>query len=1158
MSSIKRYPHHHQPPSAQFYLTKDSSKPSWTEDGGGKDELEGDEENLLDGEVPPGEELPQAFSLSLKNLDVDPYLRLQKEEADTWANSIPPGVHSALKPHEAKRQEHIYEFIMTEKHHCQLLKVIQRVFCEGMVSCLDMKPELLDRLFPQLDNLISIHFQFLRQLRAVQDCGTVIPSIADVLLNQFNAEAAVHWQTAYGAFCSQHTQAVNLYKDLLKTDRRFQEFVQHSSQNPLLRKMGIPECILTISTRITKYPLLIEPLIKTAKDRPEERQKLDICHQLVKSILVDVNGQVAEKERAQRLIEIYNKLDAKSYLQVDGRKFKKSDFLMENRKLLFEGVCTLTHPQLAGNGPVNARGNRSPAPTPVNLVILSDVLVFLQESSQKYVFVSPENRAGIIPVHTLLAKKVGSDNKALQIISTLGDGEEPDVYEVAIMQPRDRQDWINGIRRAVDMSGGGSLAESSLEIEMEKARRILDIKYMRMKQRVGELRERDMDLARTMEAKMATYAEIFEELGIKEKLPEIEYSKLVQERSAAAAEQTAEDVLKEINAALQISSTLPGGARASDAHHASSTDNNDDDNNLLVNVESSPVGGGAVGSTESGGGGGEDVVDNENVVAVAQLTHHLNNILCIVSEKFTSQNGLKVEVNEWKEKAALGLGRYKHNQQLEQLRTQQDQLTEERQVWATMKQEQERDFRTKQEQLAKLQASLEQEKKDVEQQRDKLYRKLEALKAQGIDISPNMTVIGAGQPSSQQPEHHFIMEVRKAVPSPSSSTGGGGGNSGSGSAETARKSGGNTGGGTGSNSPSISSSSSQLLTVNSSSNINSGGASVGGSLSSASAASTSSLLMQQAAANNGGNNSNSGNTAASLVNQNLLSATIQTKGEVVEVKQQIPSKLAKLSLAGGNKNREKKTSSVTRPSVSNLQQQQGGGAASGAGGSNNSSSSSSGGGGGGSTSGGTQQLLPYKLSESEKKISTGNLLPGGSNATGGGSSSSGVSPKGYQKLSSSSFAEDRVGRSAYRGGGGGAGSHTAGGDDHHHHHSSSQHARTGSSPAAMSGRPMSSNTLPKLSQPRGAMSTTGSAAAAASSSSGGGSADMSSPASGSDGGGSSSSSRHHHHHHSSSQQHPHHSSSQQQHPHHSSSQQQQQPMVHRVNYSDSGEEVFFF
>ena len=208
---------------------------------------------------------------------------------------MPEGVASALKQHEAKRQEHIYEFIITEKHHCQLLKVIQKVFCEGMTTYLDMKPELLDRLFPQLDTLISIHFDFLRQLRERQDSTAVIPTIADILMNQFGREEnAVRWKAAYGAFCSQHSDAVSIYKDILKTDRRFQEFVQQCSNNPLLRKMGIPECILTVTTRITKYPLLIEPLIKTAKERPEEQQRLRNCLHLVKSILVDVNGQVRE------------------------------------------------------------------------------------------------------------------------------------------------------------------------------------------------------------------------------------------------------------------------------------------------------------------------------------------------------------------------------------------------------------------------------------------------------------------------------------------------------------------------------------------------------------------------------------------------------------------------------------------------------------------------------------------------------------------------------------------------------------------------------------------------------------------------------------------------------------------------------------------------
>ena len=174
-----------------------------------------------------------------------------------------------------------------------------------------------------------MHFEFLRQLRERQDQTAVIPTIADILLAQFQEEQAVRcisscriffqisflfnltppllprWRSAYGAFCSQHLDAVSIYKEQLKSDRRFQEFVQQCSNNPLLRKMGIPECILTVTTRITKYPLLIEPLIKTAKDRPAEQQKLRSCLSLVKSILIDVNGQVTFSSPFEELLRCF-------------------------------------------------------------------------------------------------------------------------------------------------------------------------------------------------------------------------------------------------------------------------------------------------------------------------------------------------------------------------------------------------------------------------------------------------------------------------------------------------------------------------------------------------------------------------------------------------------------------------------------------------------------------------------------------------------------------------------------------------------------------------------------------------------------------------------------------------------------------------------------
>ena len=61
---------------------------------------------------------------------------------------------------------------------------------------------------------------------------------------------------------------------------------------------------------------------------------------IFQDILKDINARVAEKERKQRLFEIYNKIDPKANLVQlgTGRKFKKSDILLADRKLMFEGM----------------------------------------------------------------------------------------------------------------------------------------------------------------------------------------------------------------------------------------------------------------------------------------------------------------------------------------------------------------------------------------------------------------------------------------------------------------------------------------------------------------------------------------------------------------------------------------------------------------------------------------------------------------------------------------------------------------------------------------------------------------------------------------------------------------------------------------------------
>lgn len=131
-------------------------------------------------------------------------------------------------------------------------------------------------------------------------------------------------------------------------DQMFNEWYKHCIQNPMLKKKGIPECILAVSHRLTKYPLLIQPLLKHSMDDVVEQRKLGEALEKVKDILFDVNSRVADKDKEDRQLEIFKRIDAKSHailkliddksyskeIKIKEIKFKKSDIISSNRKLM--------------------------------------------------------------------------------------------------------------------------------------------------------------------------------------------------------------------------------------------------------------------------------------------------------------------------------------------------------------------------------------------------------------------------------------------------------------------------------------------------------------------------------------------------------------------------------------------------------------------------------------------------------------------------------------------------------------------------------------------------------------------------------------------------------------------------------------------------------
>ncbi|CAI9607419.1 unnamed protein product, partial [Staurois parvus] len=74
----------------------------------------------------------------------------------------------------------------------------------------------------------------------------------------------------YGKFCGHHNEAVNYFKDLLSKEKRFQAFIKKKGSSTLVRRLGIPECILLVTQRITKYPVILQRILQYTKENEIE------------------------------------------------------------------------------------------------------------------------------------------------------------------------------------------------------------------------------------------------------------------------------------------------------------------------------------------------------------------------------------------------------------------------------------------------------------------------------------------------------------------------------------------------------------------------------------------------------------------------------------------------------------------------------------------------------------------------------------------------------------------------------------------------------------------------------------------------------------------------------------------------------------------------
>ncbi|XP_051806789.1 rho guanine nucleotide exchange factor 28-like isoform X3 [Acanthochromis polyacanthus] len=423
-------------------------------------------------------------------------------DAESWSLAVSPEFCRKHDRHTVKRQDVIYELMQTELHHIQTLTVMSEVFRRGMLEELQLDWDCVARIFPCLDPLLLFHRNLFRALQERRQAATeidnsrnyLIRQIGDILLQQFSDENAEKMKQVYGEFCSHHIEAVNVFKELKQQNKKFQNFVRQQSNNSLVRRRGVPEFILLVTQRITKYPVLLERILQYTQEGSQEHSDLSSALAQIRDVIAAVDLTVNKYERCQELQEVLARLENKSFAKLkNGKMFRKQDLHSKHRVLQHKGLVYWK----------TATGRLKDTLA----LLLTDVLVFLQEKDQRFVFAAVDQKPPVIPLQKLIVREVANEERGMFLISASSVG--PEMYEVHTTTREERNAWMRHIRQAVE-SCPEEEEEEERAAETEEARQAAEVRVQKITKFQETLLGQDQRICNSLEEKLQLYAELTE------------------------------------------------------------------------------------------------------------------------------------------------------------------------------------------------------------------------------------------------------------------------------------------------------------------------------------------------------------------------------------------------------------------------------------------------------------------------------------------------------------------------------------------------------------------------------------------------------------------------------------------------------------------------
>lgn len=243
----------------------------------------------------------------------------QTDEQKLWINSVPKEIAESVGDKEKKRQEVISEICYTERDFVKDLEYLRDFWILPLRSKNSPIPaarreKVVRNIFSNIIDHPAIHTvssRFARSLTERQQKHPVVRHIGDIFL-----EFAPQFEP-FILYGSKQLEAKFEFENERSNNPFFSKFVDEIERRKESRKLELNGYLTKPTTRLARYPLLLENVLKYTEDGDKDREDIPKVLVTIRDLLSRVNAESGKAENRFNLRRLHEQLRFRPQDKVD-------------------------------------------------------------------------------------------------------------------------------------------------------------------------------------------------------------------------------------------------------------------------------------------------------------------------------------------------------------------------------------------------------------------------------------------------------------------------------------------------------------------------------------------------------------------------------------------------------------------------------------------------------------------------------------------------------------------------------------------------------------------------------------------------------------------------------------------------------------------------